>query len=200
MEINSHNDIDMENNSVTPLPTPHFDAEMISEAQQVEPLEPRGRQSWRSGPLQNFVRGRLGLLIGIVIALLLGAAAFGMFLGLRDRQNPVETAETANQATPEPTSDAGATTPTKAQIVKAPVKSLARTQPVEDPRRETKPAPERVRRVLASPAEIDQALSGRGDLPMPRKVGELFGDGRRSERRGHKGEGHRRDRNDDDHE
>jgi hypothetical protein len=202
MEINSHNDIEMENNSGSALPPPHFDAEMVSAAQPVEPLA--ARPARRSESLSNLIRRRLGVLIVILIVMLLGSAAFGMFLGLRDRQSATEDADTANQATAEPAS-AGATAPPvkDAPAEAAPLKSFARTERAELKEPEVKPvAPrERVRRVvLASPAEIDQALSGRSEQSAARKVGEIFGGGRHGDRRGRSGDSRRRERGNDNYE
>jgi len=196
MEINLHNDIEKENNSGGPLPAPHFDAAMVSAAQPVEPLD--ASRAWRSGSLLHLTRRRLRMLIAVVLTLLLGAAAFGMFLGLRDRQNAIEDAETANQKTPAPPNAAEAPPPIKA----APVKASARTQRAEVKVPEANPfTPARLvrRSVRNSLADVDEAFSQSGQKPAARKVGEIFGGGRTGDRHGYKGEPRRRERDDQDH-
>jgi hypothetical protein len=186
MEINTQNDIETDNDSGPPLPPPQFDAAMVSRAQQVEPLDASGPRKW-AGPARNFFRDRLGVLAIILIALLLGAAALGMLLGLRDRQSSIDEPNTANEATPEPTNPGMAAPPVKAPPVNAPpVKALARPQRSEIQEPEPKPmnVPERVRRtVTVGLDDIDQAMSQRGQ--RPRKVGEIFAGGRDA-RRGRK--------------
>jgi hypothetical protein len=200
MDINTHNDIETENNSGEPLPQPHFDDAMVSQAQQVEPLDANGRRKWRPGAARDFLRGRLGVLAVVLIALLFGAAALGMVLGLRDRQSSIEEPAAANQATSEATDADAAPPPVKAQPVNAPpVKALTRTQSAEIQEPEPKPVspPERVRRtVRVGIDEIDRALSQSGQKPAARKVGEIFG-GVRTDRRGRKGESKHRERADD---
>jgi hypothetical protein len=184
MEINTHNDTDPDNNSEMPLPEPHFDAAMISQAQQVEPLDANGRRKWRAGSALGFLRGRLGMLAVIMVALLFGAAALGMVLGLRDARSSIEEPTTATQATPEATNAEVEAPPVKAQpAVAPPVKAFADPKPVS--------ASDRVRRtVRVSLDDIDQALSEKSE--RPRKVGE-YGGGR-NDRRGRKGESRRRER------
>lgn len=200
MEINTPNDIETENNSEPPLPPPQFDAAMVSQAQQVEPLDASGRRKW-PGPARNFFRGRLGVLAVILIGLLLGAAALGMLLGLRDRQSSIDEPTTANQVTPEPTNAGVAAPPVKAAPANAPpVKALARPQVAEIQEPEPKPVnvPERVRRtVRVGLDDLDQALSQRGQ--RPRKVGEIFGGGRDA-RRGRKSDSRHRERADDNNQ
>ena len=197
MEINTDNDSETENAPGPELPPPHFDATMISQAQQVEPLDATGRRKRQPGPARDFLRSRLGVLAVILIALLFGAAALGMVLGLRDRQSSIEEPATANQTTPETADTNEAPPPVKAQPVNAPpVKALTRTQSAEIREPEPKPvsAPERVRRtVRVSIDDIDRALSQSGQKPAARKVGEIFG-GNRTDRRGRKGESKHRDR------
>jgi hypothetical protein len=194
METNTQNDIETDNNSGPPLPPPQFDAAMVSQAQQVEPLAARGRRKW-AGPARNFFRGRLGVLAVILIALFLGAAALGMLLGLRDRQSSIDEPTTANQATPEPTNAGVAAPPVKALPVNAPPgKALARPQRAEIQEPEPKPinVPERVRRtVTVGLDDLDQALSQKSQ--RPRKVGEIFGGGRDA-RRGRKSDSRHRER------
>jgi hypothetical protein len=193
METNTRNDIETNNNSPA-LPPPQFDEAMVSQAHQVEPLDASGQRKW--GPAWNLFRGRLGVLAVILVVLLLGAAALGMLLGLRDRRSSIEEPATANQATPEPTSAGVAAPPVK----DPPAKVLARPQRAEIQEPEPKPvnAPERVRRtVRVSLGDIDQALSPREQ--RPRKVGEIFGGGR-SDRRGRKSESRHRQRANDDNE
>lgn len=200
MEINTHHDIETENNSVEPLPEPHFDDTMISQAQQVEPLSASGRRKWRTGSARNFFRGRLAVLSVILVSLLLGAAALGVVLGLRDRQSSINEAAPANQTTTEPTDAEVAPPPVKAQPVAAsPAKAITRPQRAEVTEPQPKPVspPERARRtVRVSLDEIDQALIRGGQKPTARKVGEIFGGGR-NDRRGRKGESRHRDRDDD---
>jgi hypothetical protein len=199
MEINTHNDIDTESNSGAPLSEPHFDDTMVSQAQQVEPLDASGRRKQRTGTARNFFRGRLGVLAVILVSLLLGAAGLGMVLGLRDRHSSIEEPATANQTTPEPTDADVTPPPVKAQPVNAPpAKAFSRTQPA-DVREPKLVAPsERVRRtVRVGLDDIDQALSGNGQKPTARKVGEIIGGGR-NDRRGRKGESRHRDRGDED--
>ncbi len=180
MDTNTDNDIEANDNSVPPLSTPHFDAAMISKAQQVEPLNAKGGKSrprWGG----RFFGGRLAIVAVILLVLLLGAAAVGMVLGLRDRQSSVEPA-TANQATPEPTKSEAVTPLVKAPVpVPSPAKVVTRAQRAETGQPEPKPipAPDRVRRtVRASIDDIDQALSPKGQKSGARRVGEIFGNGR----------------------
>jgi hypothetical protein len=198
MEINTHSDTDPDNNSETPLPTPHFDAAMISQAQQVEPLDANGRRKWRPSSPRDFFRGRLGVLAVTMIALLLGAAALGVVLGLRDARSSIEEPTMANQAVPEATNAEVAAQPVKAQpAVASPVKAFA--QRAEKTESDPKPVspPERVRRtVRVSLDDIDKALSEK--IVRPRKIGEYGGGG--SDRRGRKGESRRRERLDDNPE
>jgi hypothetical protein len=200
MEINSPTDIETENNSAAPLPSPQFDAAMVSQAQQVEPLDASGRRKW-PGPARNFFRGRMGVVAIILIALLLGAAALGMLLGLSDRQRSIDEPTTANEATPEATNTGVAAPPVKVPPPNAPPgKALAHPQREEIQEPEPKPvtAPERVRRtVRVGLDDIDQALSPRAQ--RPRKVGEIFGSGR-NDRRGRKGEPRHREREPNDKE
>jgi hypothetical protein len=190
MEPITPNKTEIESNPGSPLPPPQFDAAMVSEAQQVEPLDANGRRTRRPLSLRNFFRGRLGLLAVVLTVLLLGAAALGMFLGLRDqRQNSVEDATTASKTTPEPTSSGESAVPVKAPAVKA----SSRTQgaQVQEPLPKPVSPPERVRRSMrASLEEFDRALSQSGQKPVPRKVGEIFGGSRNSR----KGESRRRQR------
>lgn len=198
MEINTHNDTDPDDNSEMPLPEPHFDAAMISQAQQVEPLDANGRRKWRPGSALDFLRGRLGALAVIMIALLFGAAALGMVLGLRDGRSSIEQPTTADQATPEPINAEVAAPPVKAQpAVAPPVKAFAqRAEKTESDPKLVSP-PERVRRtVRVSLDNIDQALSEKSE--RSRKVGEYGG--RRNDRRGRKGDLRRRERALDDNE
>jgi hypothetical protein len=196
MEINTQNDIETDNDSeVLPLPSPQFDAAMVSQAQQVEPLDARDRRRW-PGPARNFFRGRLAVLAAILIVLLLGAVGMGMLLGLRDRQSSIEEPNTTNQATPEPANASIAAPPVK----DPPVKVLARPQRAEIQEPEPKPvnAQEQVRRtVRGSLDDIDQALSQSGQ--RPRKVGEIFG-GRRNVGSGRKGDSRHREREPDNNE
>ena len=181
MEFDTQNDIETDNDSEMPaLPPPQFDAAMISQAQPVEPLDVSGRRKW-PGPPRNLFRGRLGVLATILITLLLGAAALGMLLGLRDRQSSIAKPNTANQATPEPANAIVAAPPVK----DPPAKVLARPQRAEIQEPEPKPvnAPERVRRtVRGSLDDIDQVLSQSGQ--RPRKGGEIVGGGRNVGRKG----------------
>jgi hypothetical protein len=198
MEINTHNDIDPDNNSGIMLPEPHFDATMISQAQQVEPLDASGRRKWRPASARDFFRGRLRVLAVIMVALLLGAAALGMVLGLRDGRTSIEQPTTADQATPRTDADVEPP-PVKTQPVNAPpVKTFGRTQRAEIRESDPKPVspPERVRRVVrVSLDEIDQARSEKN--VRARKVGEYGGGG--NDRRGRQGDLRRRG-GDDDHE
>lgn len=188
MDINTDNDIKANDNSVRPLSTPHFDAAMISQAQQVEPLNAERAKS-RPRSAGSFFRGRLALVAVILLVLLLGAAAVGIVLGLRDRQSSIEPAA-ANQATPEPTNSEAVTPVVKAPVVApTPAKVVTRAQRAEtrQPDPVPIPAPERVRRtVRVSIDDIDRALSPSGQKSGPRKVGEIFGGGRgdRRERKG----------------
>ena len=195
MEPITKNNTEIESNPGSALPPPQFDAAMVSEAQQVEPLDANGRRTRRPLSPRNFFRGRLGVLAVVLTVLLLGAAAFGMFLGLRDqRQNSVEDATTASKTTPEPTSSGESAVPVKAPTVQAPpVKALSRTQGarLQEPLPKPVSPPERVRRSMrASLDEFDRALSQSGQKPVPRKVGEIFGGSRNSR----KGESRRRER------
>jgi hypothetical protein len=195
MDINSQNDIEMENKPGSPLPPPQFDAAMVSEAQQVEPLP--ARRARRTGPARNVFGGRLGVLVVILITLFLGAAAFGMFLGLRDRQSSIEDPATANQATPEATNARETVQTEKAVPVKAPVKESTRTQRAEVIEPEPKPVAPLVRArrsVRVSLSDLDQEKSGQ---PAARKVGEIFSGVRHDDRHGHRGERRRRERDDD---
>ena len=197
MEINTQDDIETDNDSISPLPPPQFDEAMISQAQQVEPLDASGRRKWRAGSAGDFLRGRVGLLAVILVTLLLGAAAFGMLLGFRDRQSAIAEPTTANQATPEPTEESEVTTtPVKTQPVSAaPAKSLARTPRDETPEPEPKliSPQKRVRRtVRVGLDDIEQALA------RPRKVGEIGGG--RDDRRDRKRESKDRKRDKDDHD
>lgn len=203
MEINTHNDNDPDNNSEVPLPEPHFDAAMISQAQQVEPLDANGRRKWRAGSARDFLRGRLGMLAVIMVALLFGAAALGMVLGLsegRDARSSIEEPTTATQATPEATNAEVEAPPVKAQpAVAPPVKAFAPTQRAEIQESDSKPVTpsERVQRTTRGSLDnIDQALSEK--TVRPRKVGE-YGGGR-NDRRGRKGELRKRERGGDDPE
>jgi hypothetical protein len=198
MEINTHSDTDTDNNSETPLPEPHFDAAMISQAQQVELLDTSGRRKWRSSSTLDFLRGRLGVLAVTMIALLFGAAALGVVLGLRDGRSSIEEPTPANQPTPAPVNDGVAMPPIKAKPVNAPpVTPRVRTQRAELPAPETKPVspPERVRRtVRVGLDDIDRALSQGGQKPAARKVGEIFSGSRKGDRHGRKGESKHRER------
>ncbi len=192
------NNTEIESNSGSPLPPPpQFDSAMVSGAQQVEPLDANGTRTRWPLSSRNFFRGRLGVLAVVLTVLLLGAAAFGMFLGLRDqRQRSVQDATTASETTPEPTSTGESAVPLKSPPVKAPpVKASVRTQKVQLQEPLPKPVspPERVRRSMrATLDEFDRALSQGGQKPAPRKVGEIFGSGRNSR----KGESRRRERDD----
>jgi len=191
MEMNTQNDIETDTDSSPQLTTPQFNEAMVSQAQQVEPLDSSGQRRW-PGAARNFFRGRLGLLAVVLIALLLGAATLGMLLGLRDRQNTIAEPAQANQATPEP-ADAGLAAP---PVKDPPARVLTRSQRAEINESEPKPAiaPERVRRTLrVSFDQLDQALSQKEQ--RPRKVAEIGG---RSERRGRKGESKDRKRDKDD--
>jgi hypothetical protein len=195
MEINTRNDTEIESNPGKPLPPPQFDAAMVSEAQQVEPLDAHGRRTRRPLSPRNFLRGRLGVLVVVLTVLLLGAAAFGMFLGLRDQQqNSVENTTTASETTPEPTSTGESAVPLKAPMVQAPaVKGSARTQATQTQEPLPKPGSplERVRRSgRANLDEFDRALSQSGQKPAARKVGEIVGSSRNSRT----GESRRRER------
>jgi hypothetical protein len=202
MEINTHRDTDADNDSETPLPiplpAPHFDAAMISQAQQVEPLDASGRRKWRPGSARDFFRGRLGVLAVTMIALLFGAAALGVVLGLRDGRSSIEQPTTMDPATPEPTNADAVAPPVKAQpAVPPPVKAFAQRAEKTEPDPKPGSAPERVRRtVRVSLDDIDRALSEKSE--RPRKVGEYGGSG--NDRRGRKGESRRRERGGDDHE
>jgi hypothetical protein len=197
MEINTQSDSDTNNNSETPLPTPHFDAQMISQAQQVEPLDASGRRKWRPGSARDFFRGRLRVLAVAMVALLFGAAALGVLLGLRDARSSIEQ-PTADQAIPEPTNAEASPPPVKAQpAVAPPVKALAQRAEKTEPAPKPVSASERVRRtVRVSLDDIDQALSEK--IVRPRKVGE-YGGGR-NDRIGRKGESRRLQRRDDNPE
>jgi hypothetical protein len=198
MEINTHNDTDPAKDLEMQLPEPHFDAAMISQAQQVEPLDANGRR-WRAGSMRDFFRGRLGVLAVTMIALLFGAAALGVLLGLRDGRSSIEEPTTANQATPEPANDGVAMPQVKAEPVNAtPLKPLVGTQRagLSEPGPKPLSPPERVRRsVRVGLDDIDRALSEK--IVRPRKVGE-YGGGR-NDRSGRKGELRKRDRVDEDH-
>jgi hypothetical protein len=198
MEISTHSDTDADNNSETPLPAPHFDAAMISQAQQVEPLDASGRRKWRTGSARDFFRGRLGVLAVTMIALLFGAAALGVVLGLRDGRSSIAEPTTADHATPEPTSADAEAPAVKAQpAVPPPVKAFAQRAEKTEPDPKPVSPPERVRRtVRVSLDDIDRALSEKS--VRPRKVGEYGGSG--SDRRGRKGESRRRERRDDNPE
>jgi hypothetical protein len=195
MDIKTDNDIEANDNPEQPLSTPHFDAAMISQAQQVEPLNAKDQRP-RPGSAGNFFRGRLAVLAVILVVLLLGAAAVGMVLGFRDRQSAVAEPATANQATPAPTDTEALTPVVKAPVVAPTPARVTRAQRAEV--REPEPkliSPERVRRtVQVGIDDIDQALSPKGQKqgqkPVPRKVGELFG---RDDRRTRKGKSKHRD-------
>ena len=185
MDINTDNDIEANENPGPPLSTPHFNAAMISKAHKVEPLNAKGGKS-RPRSAGRFFRGRLAMVAVILLVLLLGAAAVGMVLGLRDRQSSVAEPAAVNLATPEPTNTDVVTPVVKAPVAATPAKVLTRAQRAETGQPDPKPipAPERVRRtVRVSIDDIDRALSQNGQKPGPRKVGEIFGSGDRRDRK-----------------
>lgn len=195
MDIKTNNEIEANDSLQQPLSTPHFDAAMISQAQQVEPLQVHDLNR-RPPSKGSFFGGRMAIVGGILVALLLGAVAVGMVLGLRDRQTAVEQPATATQATPAPTDTDEATPVVKAPVVAPTPAKVTRAQRAEP--REPEPkivSPERVRRtVQVGIDDIDQALSPKGKKPTARKVGELFGDDRRNRK------GKSKHRDEDDHD
>jgi hypothetical protein len=177
------------------LPPPRFDDAMVSEAQPVEPLPPKSR-------MQTFLRGRLGLLIAVMAALLMCAAAIGMVLGLRDRRDLINETSSANQASPEPSNNVETT----ATLKTPPAKTATRVS--EEPKRtqvtDTQAADQEPVVIIERPRrsmrirlpDFDREESGRNEQPAARKVGEIFG-GRNRDRHGRWRELRRRAPNDD---
>jgi type IV secretory pathway VirB10-like protein len=154
-------------NNPRSLPPPRFDAAMISAAQQVEPLPPRGA-------VQTFLRGKLGMLIAIMVALLICAAAFGMVLGLRDRHNLIDETTKENQSTSDSTNSDEAAPTLKGPPPKVPARIQAADSHAPEPKPVTSAVPSS-RSQQTHRAEADQDESLKSEKPVARKVGEIFG-------------------------
>jgi hypothetical protein len=186
MEIN---ETEMESNPGS-LPPPRFDAAMISAAQPVEPLPPRGA-------VRTFLRGRVGVLIAIMVALLICAAALGMVLGLRDRHNLIDETTRENQPTSDSTNSAEAAPTLKGPPPKSPV----RIQTAESHASEPKPDTSAARAPRSSRLRLPQTAqkeSLKSEKPVARKVGEIFGG--RSRVRPRRDDSRRREQNNDNHD
>jgi hypothetical protein len=173
------------------LPPPRFDDAMISAAQQVEPLPPRGA-------VQTFLRGRVGVLVAIMVALLICAAAFGMVLGLRDRHNLIDETTKENQVISEPRNSVEVAPNLKG----LPPKEPARIQAAESHAAEPKPVTSAARAPRSPRLQLPEAAqdeSLKSEKPVARKVGEILG-GRNRDRHLRPYDSRRREQDNDNHD